>query len=252
MLRNLSYLAAAAIMAFACSAQTTPKPAAPHAAAPVAPAKPPLPPGQYAIITTSMGQITCQLFDKDAPNTVSNFRGLATATKPWTDGSTGRTKRSFFYNGLTFHRIIKGFMIQGGDPMGNGTGGPGYSIDDEISPNRHFDKPGLLAMANRGPNTNGSQFFITTAPAPWLDGHYSMFGEVVDGQDVVNRISEVPVNEDSKPLTPVKIVRVTFRTVGTAPAVHRPAAHPTTGTHPTGTRPRPATNPAAPANSKAN
>jgi len=233
MLRDLSYLVAAAALTVAVHAQTTPKPAAPHpAGAPAAAQKPPLPPGKYVTIYTSMGNITCRLFDKEAPKTVENFRGLATATKPWTDGNTGKTRRSLFYNGLTFHRVIKNFMIQGGDPLGNGTGGPGFSIDDEISPNQHFDKPGLLAMANSGPNTNGSQFFITTAATPWLDGHYSLFGEVVEGQDVVDRISEVPVNENSKPLTPVKILRMTFRTVGAAPAVRRPAAHPSTGTHP--------------------
>ena len=244
----MSYLAAIAALAVACHGQSVPKPAAPRAStgAPAAPAKPPLPPGQYVTIYTSMGRITCRLFDKDAPNTVANFRGLATATKPWTDGATGKTKRSFFYNGLTFHRVIKGFMIQGGDPLGNGTGGPGFAIDDEISPNQHFDKPGLLAMANSGPNTNGSQFFITTAVTPWLDGHYSLFGEVVDGQDVADRISEVPVDPDSKPLTPVKILRMTFRTVRATPAVHAPAAHPASGTHPRSTA-HPATSGSAPA-----
>ena len=230
MLRNFSFLAVAAALAVSGLAQTPAKPAAPRAAQ--VPAAPQLPPGLYANIYTSMGKIVCRLFDKDAPNTVANFRGLATGTKAWTDAHTGKSRRSLFYNGLTFHRVIKNFMIQGGDPLGTGIGGPGYSVDDEISPNQHFDKPGMLAMANRGPNTNGSQFFITTAPTPWLDGHYSIFGEVVEGQDVVNRISEVPVNSESKPLTPVRMIRITVRTLpaqgatpSRRPPVHRAPTH---------------------------
>lgn len=154
----------------------------------------------------------CRLFQDEAPHTVENFRGLATGSKGWTDPKTGQMKHAPLYDGLTFHRIIKGFMIQGGDPLGTGEGGPGFSIDDEISPSRHFDKAGVLAMAKRSfPNSAGSQFFITTGPAPWLENNYSIFGEVVEGQDVVEKISEVPTGENDKPLTPVTIRHITIR-----------------------------------------
>jgi peptidyl-prolyl cis-trans isomerase A (cyclophilin A) len=211
--------------------QATPAPPAAGQTAPAA-----LGPGLYAEIDTSMGPITCVLFEKDAPRTVANFRGLVTGSKEWTDPRDGKAKHTPFYTGLTFHRVIKNFMIQGGDPAGDGTGGPGYSIDDEISPDRHFDKPGMLAMAKQSsPNTAGSQFFITTAPAAWLEGNYSIFGEVVRGQDVADRISEVQTDENDKPVTPVHIVRIRIRTIRAAaahapahavsPAVKRPAAH---------------------------
>jgi peptidyl-prolyl cis-trans isomerase A (cyclophilin A) len=170
-------------------------------------------PGEYAIIYTSMGNIVCRLFEKSAPKTVANFIGLAKGTKAWTDPKTGELKHTPLYNGTTFHRVIPGFMIQGGDPLGSGEGTPGYKFDDEIDPNRSFAKPGILAMANYGPNTNGSQFFITVAPQPHLDGHYSIFGEVITGQDVVDAISQVPRDVDDKPLTPVKIQRIAIRTV---------------------------------------
>jgi peptidyl-prolyl cis-trans isomerase A (cyclophilin A) len=174
-----------------------------------------LPPGVYADIVTSMGRIVCRLLPDQAPKTVANFRGLVTGRKAWTDPRDQKVKHTPFYTGLTFHRVIKGFMIQGGDPLATGEGGPGYSIDDEVSPNSHFDKPGLLAMAKRSePNTAGSQFFITTAPAPWLDGKYTIFGEVVEGQDVVDRISETPTDGEDKPTTPLTIQKITIRTVG--------------------------------------
>ena len=175
---------------------------------------PALAPGTYANIQTSMGLIVCQLLPAEAPKTVQNFIGLATGTKAWTDKS-GKERRTPFYTGLTFHRIIKGFMIQGGDPLGTGEGGPGFAIDDEVSPNLHFDKPGMLAMAKRSfPNSAGSQFFITTAAADWLEGKYSIFGQVVEGQDVVDKISELPTDEDDKPQTAVTIQRITIRKVG--------------------------------------
>lgn len=180
---------------------------------PVQPVTLPQEPGEYAIIYTSMGDIVCRLLDKSAPKTVSNFVGLATGTKTWTDSETGKMKHIPLYSGTTFHRVIPGFMIQGGDPLGNGLGTPGYKIDDEIDPNRSFDKAGILAMANSGPNTNGSQFFITVAPAPHLDGHYSIFGEVVSGQNVADSISQVPRDEDDKPLKPVRILRIAIRRV---------------------------------------
>jgi peptidyl-prolyl cis-trans isomerase A (cyclophilin A) len=170
-------------------------------------------PGLYAVIYTSMGNIVCRLFEKEAPKTVANFRGLASGTKPWKDPATGQMKRQALYSGTTFHRVIPQFMVQGGDPEGNGEGDPGYEFADEIDPNLNFDRPGVLAMANHGPNTNGCQFFITVAPAPHLNGHYTIFGEVVSGQEVANAISEVPRNEDDKPLTPVKILKIAIRRV---------------------------------------
>lgn len=173
-------------------------------------------PGLYAVIYTSMGNIVCRLFEKDAPKTVANFRGLATGTKAWTDPATGKAKRVPLYSDTSFHRVIPDFMIQGGDPLGTGEGDPGYKFDDEIDPNRNFAKPGVLAMANAGPNTNGCQFFITVAPAPHLDGHYSIFGEVVSGQEVADSISQVPRDANDKPLTPVKILRIAIRSVANA------------------------------------
>jgi peptidyl-prolyl cis-trans isomerase A (cyclophilin A) len=160
-----------------------------------------------------MGNIVCRLFEKDAPKTVQNFVALATGRKAWTDPATGTTKHTPLYSGTTFHRVIPDFMIQGGDPAGNGTGSPGYQFEDEFNGDHVFDKPGLLAMANSGPNTNGSQFFITVAPTPWLNGKHTIFGEVVSGQDVVDAISKVPRNAEDKPLTPVKIVRIAIRHV---------------------------------------
>ena len=194
-------------------------------AAPALPAVPlPAEPGLYAVLYTSEGNIVCRLFTEQAPKTVANFRGLATGTKPWTDPATGKPMHKSLYAGTQFHRVIPKFMIQGGDPLATGTGGPGYKFADEIDPNREFDKAGLLAMANSGPNTNGSQFFITVAPTPWLNGKHTIFGEVVSGQDVADKISEVPRNEaeGDKPLTPVKLTAVAIRTVK-APVAAVPA-----------------------------
>jgi peptidyl-prolyl cis-trans isomerase A (cyclophilin A) len=175
----------------------------------------PLAPGTYAYIETSAGEIICELFPSEAPKTTANFIGLASGTKNWIDPKTGNERHRPFYNGLIFHRVIKGFMIQGGDPLGTGEGGPGFSIDDEISPNLHFDKPGLLAMAKRSfPNSAGSQFFITTAPTPWLESKYSIFGQVAVGQDIVDKISELPTDENDKPQTPVRIVKISVRKIG--------------------------------------
>ena len=184
-------------------------------------------PGLYAVIYTSLGNIVCRLFEKEAPKTVANFVGLAKGTKLWTDPNTGRQKHTPLYSGTVFHRVIPDFMIQGGDPMGDGSGSPGYEFEDEISSDHSFDRPGILAMANRGKNTNGSQFFITVAAAPHLTGNYSIFGEVVSGQDVADAISKVPRNDDDKPVTPVKIIRIAIRKVAAAaplkPAVPTPA-----------------------------
>ncbi len=213
-------LLAFASVTFAGSAIQQPKPSHPIPKT-SRPASPPvlLPaePGLYAVIYTSMGNIVCRLFNTEAPKTVANFRGLATGTKLWTSPETGKKKHTALYSGTTFHRVIPQFMIQGGDPLGNGRGDPGYKFEDEIDPSLTFDKPGMLAMANSGPDTNGSQFFITVAPTPWLNGKHTIFGEVVSGQDVVDQISQVPRDEDDKPETPVKIVRISIRRVATGP-----------------------------------
>lgn len=164
-----------------------------------------------AVIETSQGTITVQLFDEQAPLTVANFADLATGKKEWTDANTGEKKKTKFYDGLVFHRVIPNFMIQGGDPLGNGTGGPGYKFGDEIVPALQFDKPGKLAMANAGPGTNGSQFFITVAPTPWLNGRHTIFGEVTSGYDVVEKISKSPTQPGDRPTTPIVIKKVTIK-----------------------------------------
>ena len=166
--------------------------------------------GNTATFTTSMGTFTVKLFKDKAPKTVENFVGLATGSKEWTDPNTGKkvTGKSL-YAGTIFHRIIPDFMIQAGDPLGKGTGGPGYKFEDEFSPNDKFDKPGILAMANSGPNTNGSQFFITTVPTAWLNGKHTIFGEVISGMDVVYKIGKVERGPNDKPKTDVKIESIT-------------------------------------------
>lgn len=166
-------------------------------------------PGVYALFDTSNGSFVIQLFEKDAPKTVANFIGLAEGTKEFLDPKTGEKIKRPFYNGLGFHRIIKDFMIQGGCPLGNGRGGPGYKFEDEFDSGRKFDKPGLLAMANSGPNTNGSQFFVTVVPTHWLSNRHTIFGEVVEGYDIVDAISKVAVTPGNNvPLTPVTIKEV--------------------------------------------
>ncbi len=171
------------------------------------------------IMRTSEGDIKINLFDDETPETVANFLGLATGEKEWIDPMTGQPSHEPFYNGLTFHRIIKDFMIQGGCPLGNGTGGPGYDFDDEIVPDLKFDHPYLLAMANAGlrrgmdgkiHGTNGSQFFITTVPTPWLDGHHTIFGEVADDESkaVVDKLEAVNTDRMDRPTEPVGIVSV--------------------------------------------
>ena len=169
-------------------------------------------PPKTAVIQTTKGSITLKLFPEKAPKTVENFVGLATGSKEWTDPKTGKKmKRKPLYNGTVFHRVIPDFMIQGGDPLGQGTGGPGYSFEDETQPSDSFDKPGILAMANAGPNTNGSQFFITVKPTPWLNGKHTIFGEVTEGMDVVNKIVNAPRGPDDKPKTPIKIKKITLK-----------------------------------------
>jgi peptidyl-prolyl cis-trans isomerase A (cyclophilin A) len=170
-------------------------------------------PGTYAHFDTTEGSFVIRLFDKEAPNTVANFVGLAEGTKEWRDPATGQKKKAPFYDGIIFHRVIDGFMIQGGDPLGQGTGGPGYTFADEFHPSRRHDKPGILSMANAGPNTNGSQFFITLGPTPHLDNRHSVFGEVVSGLDVVKRIGHVATGRQDRPVTPVVMNKVTIERV---------------------------------------
>jgi peptidyl-prolyl cis-trans isomerase A (cyclophilin A) len=150
----------------------------------------------YATLVTSKGEIRCKLFDDTAPKTVENFIGLATGKRSWTDPKTREKRNDSLYAGTIFHRVIPNFMIQGGDPMGTGRGGPGYQFEDELKGGQSFDSPGYLAMANAGPNTNGSQFFVTVAATPWLTGKHTIFGKVVEGQDVADAISKVPSSHD--------------------------------------------------------
>ncbi len=177
--------------------------------------KPAPPPGPYAVLRTSKGVVTVRLFKDKAPRTVENFIGLATGDKSWRHPKTGRAMTGApYYNGLTFHRVIPGFMVQSGDPLANGAGGPGYAFPDEFHPSLRYNRPGMLGMANYGPNTNGGQFFITVAPTPALDGKHSLFGEVVSGLDVVQAIVSVPrdtAEGSDKPLSPVLLSKVEIR-----------------------------------------
>jgi len=158
-------------------------------------------PGTYATFDTSEGTIVCRLFEKEAPKTVQNFVDLAEGKREWTHPVNRKKSKDRLYDGTIFHRVIPNFMIQGGDPAGTGMGGPGYQFEDETKGSPHkFDKPGKLAMANAGPNTNGSQFFITLAPTTWLTGKHTIFGEVVEGQVVVEKIVNVPRGKQDKPV----------------------------------------------------
>ena len=176
-----------------------------------------------AVIETTAGNLTCVLFRDKAPKTVANFIGLATGTKDWTDPRSNKKMHGVpLYNGTIFHRVIPNFMIQGGDPAGNGSGSPGYTFEDEIDPATTFDKPGLLAMANSGPNTNGSQFFITETPTPWLNGHHTIFGQCDQPSvDLVMKIARMPRDErptSNRPVDPVKITKITISGSGAAAA----------------------------------
>src|SRR5271157_735277 len=157
------------------------------------------PAGTYAIFETSLGNIVIKLLDKEAPKTVENFVGLAEGTKEFVNPVTGKKEKRNYYDGLIFHRVIPQFMIQGGCPQGSGRGGPGYSFADEFHPSLKHSKPGLLSMANSGPNTNGSQFFVTVAATPWLDNRHTIFGEVVEGFDVAEKISKAPKDSSDRP-----------------------------------------------------
>jgi peptidyl-prolyl cis-trans isomerase A (cyclophilin A) len=238
-LRRTPLFAAAILVSCSLFAQQTPptSPASPNAAAPATqqtqpsasqsttslPDAPdlqahpaPEPTGPTAIFDTSMGTMTCRLFDKQVPIAVANFVGLATGTKDWTDPATKQKMHGQpYYDGTTFHRVIPEFMIQGGDRLGTGEGDPGYMFKDEFDPNLNFDVPGRLAMANSGPDTNGSQFFITEVPYPSLDQHYVIFGQCDEHSVlVVQSIARVNRDDHDKPLEPVVLKRVTIIPAG--------------------------------------
>ena len=165
----------------------------------------------YADFNTSEGNFTIRLFDKEVPNTVANFVGLAEGTREWTDPRTNQKSTQPFYDGIIFHRVIDGFMIQGGDPLGQGIGGPGYKFADEFHPSLRHNRPGILSMANAGPNTNGSQFFITLVPTPHLDNRHSVFGEVTEGMDVVQKIGKARTGPRDRPVNDIVIQSVKIR-----------------------------------------
>jgi peptidyl-prolyl cis-trans isomerase A (cyclophilin A) len=190
-------LAVAATSAFAGQEKAAPKAATPKAA------------NVFAHFTTTEGNFTVRLFEAEAPKTVANFIGLAEGTKEFTDPKTGTKMKKKYYDGLIFHRVIAGFMIQGGDPLGTGTGDPGYRFADEFTSNKKLDKAGILAMANSGPNTNGSQYFITLAPTPWLDGKHTVFGEVTAGMNVIEKIGNTKTTKPGdRPVTPITVQSV--------------------------------------------
>ena len=165
----------------------------------------------HAEFATTEGSFTVRLFDQEVPDTVANFVGLAEGTKEWTHpGTRQKMANTPFYDGIIFHRVIEGFMIQGGDPLGQGTGGPGYKFADEFHASLRHDKPGILSMANAGPNTNGSQFFITLGPTPHLDRRHSVFGKVIEGLDVVKAIGVAKTDGQDKPVTPIVMNKVTI------------------------------------------
>jgi peptidyl-prolyl cis-trans isomerase A (cyclophilin A) len=218
-----------------------PAPAATPAAGAAAPAREP---GLYVIFNTSMGTITARLFEKETPLTVKNFVALARGTKASKDAK-GVLAAKPLYNGVTFHRVIPNFMIQTGDPTGTGSGDCGFTIKDEIVPSLKFDQPGRLGMANIGaPNTGGCQFFITEVPYPSLNGGYTVFGQVVEGQEVVSKIAHVPKNGQDKPNTPVKLVTVVIKREGPPPAPATPAAPAKKSTTGAGAAPKKAATPA--------
>lgn len=161
-----------------------------------------------ATFETSMGDITVRLLEREAPRTVANFVALATGQVEWTDPASGQKTRRPLYSGTQFHRVIPDFMIQGGCPLGRGTGGPGWRFGDEIAPGLRHDRPGVLSMANAGPSTNGSQFFLCEVPTPWLDGKHAVFGYVIAGQELISKIARVPSGPGNRPVTPVTLNQV--------------------------------------------
>jgi peptidyl-prolyl cis-trans isomerase A (cyclophilin A) len=170
-------------------------------------------PGLYARFATSAGPFTVRLFEKETPKTVANFVALAQGTREWTDPSTRAKTSRPFYDGLIFHRVIADFMIQGGCPQGTGMGGPGYQFEDEFAAGLRHSKPGILSMANSGPNSNGSQFFITLVPTPWLDNKHSVFGEIAEGMDVIEAIGKTATGRQDRPVTDIRIESVTIERV---------------------------------------
>ncbi len=190
-----------------------------------APADKPEPePGLYATINTSMGAITVKLFEKEAPITVRNFTSLVRGTKEFEDPKTKQMVKRPFYTGVTFHRVIPGFMIQTGDPTATGMYSGGYTIADEFAPTLKFDTPGRLGMANSGPHTGSTQFFITEVPVTHLNGKHTIFGQVTEGQELVGQIGRVPRDSNDKPRTAVVIKSIVIKRVGPAPAGEAPAA----------------------------
>ncbi|AEU35634.1 peptidylprolyl isomerase [Granulicella mallensis] len=230
---KLPALLCSLVLSAAAYAQTPTPAALPDAPSTTAHDEPPAAPtGPTVVIDTTMGRLTCKFFDKEAPLTVANFIGLATGKKAWTDPTTQKQVTGKpFYDSTTFHRVIPGFMIQGGDRLGTGSGDPGFYFEDEFSPALRFDIPGRLAMANSGPNTNGSQFFITEAPQPDLNGKHTIFGQC-DAHSVllVASIARVERNAEDKPLTPVVMNKVTIVPDGQPlpPEPALPAAAPAT------------------------
>ncbi len=222
----MNRLAALALIGCALAAQTPP--AAPAPKADAAQPKPARENGLYAAMTTTLGVITIHLFEKETPITVRNFTGLVRGTKEFRDPKTGQKVKRPFFTGVTFHRVIPGFMIQGGDPTGMGSYDAGYTIPDEFVPTLQFDVPGRLAMANIGePHTGSTQFFITDGTPTYLNGKHTIFGQVIEGQDVVHQIAAVPRGAEDKPKTPVKILSIKLTRVGPPPA---PAATKKSGT----------------------
>jgi peptidyl-prolyl cis-trans isomerase A (cyclophilin A) len=170
--------------------------------------------GTYAVFETTEGKIVCKLFEKEAPKTVQNFTELAEGKRNWSDRISKKAGPGPLYSGTIFHRVIPNFMIQGGDPSGTGMGGPGYQFEDETKGSPHrFEQAGKLAMANAGPNTNGSQFFITVAPTPWLTGNHTIFGEVIEGQDIVDKIANVARGAQDRPKKDVVLSAVLIERV---------------------------------------
>jgi peptidyl-prolyl cis-trans isomerase A (cyclophilin A) len=228
MLKHVTALLVLFSLPLLSQTSTTTKPAAKKPAAAAAP--------PTAIIDTTAGKLTCTLFPNKAPIGVANFIALARGTKDWINPATGRKMHGVpLYNGTIFHRVIPGFMIQGGDPAGNGTGDPGYRFKNETSPDLSFDRPGRLAYANAGPDTNGSQFFITEVPYPSLDGNYTIFGQCDEASvELVKKIARMPRNSNDRPDDPVKINKITIvHRGGAAPTVaHQPAAKTGTATKP--------------------
>jgi peptidyl-prolyl cis-trans isomerase A (cyclophilin A) len=255
---NLRWLLIVApVLALAQPPAAAPKPAATTPA--VAPAKPVREPGTYAYFTitqgaATLGTIVTKMFVEESPITVKNFSDLAMGRKEWTNPRTGARTKLPLYNGLTFHRVIPGFMIQGGDPLGTGTGGT-EPIPDEFHPTLKFDVPGRLAMANAGPGTGSCQFFITEGPTPHLNGRHTIFGQVIEGQELVTRIANVPKSRGDMPAVPVKM-RVVVRREGyppvtAAPKKAVPAAVKPAAAKPAAAAPKPAAaKPAAPAQKK--